>query len=68
MGPSKRLAEPKLDYYKQLTGYDMTDTPKQEVTVKCDNNETQANEAPQVESQSVSVTVTGFSLFATTLK
>jgi hypothetical protein len=47
----------------------MTDTiPKQEDAVKCDSKETQANEAPQVESQSVSVMVTGFSLFATTLK
>ena len=47
----------------------MTDTtPKQEDAVKCDNKEPQANEVPQVESQSVSVTVTGFSLFATTLK
>lgn len=44
----------------------MTDTPKQEDTVKCDK-EVQANEAPQKESQSVTVTVTGFSLFATTL-
>lgn len=42
--------------------------PNQEDAVKCDNEETQANEAPQKESQSVSVTVTGFSLFATTLK
>jgi hypothetical protein len=47
----------------------MTDTiPKQEDAVKCDSKESQANEAPQAESQSVSVTVTGFSLFATTLK
>jgi hypothetical protein len=47
----------------------MTDTiPKQEDAVKCDNEETQANEAPKQESQSVSVMVTGFSLFATTLK
>jgi hypothetical protein len=47
----------------------MTDTIlKQEDAVKCNNNETQANEAPQVESQSVTVTVTGFTLFATTLK
>ena len=50
----------------------MTDTtnitPNNEDAVKCDNNETQANEAPKKESQSVAVTVTGFSLFATTLK
>jgi hypothetical protein len=45
----------------------MTDTPKQEDTVKYDK-EVQANETPQKESQSVTVTVTGFSLFATTLK
>ena len=44
----------------------MTDIPQQDA-VKCDK-ETQANEAPQKESQSVSVTVTGFSLFANTLK
>jgi len=43
-------------------------TPNQQDAVKCDNEETQANEAPQKESQSVAVTVTGFSLFATTLK
>lgn len=42
------------------------DTLKQEDEVKCDK-ETQANEAPQKETQSVAVTVTGFSLFATTL-
>jgi hypothetical protein len=47
----------------------MTDTiPKQEDAVKCDNEETQANETPKQETQSVSVAVTGFSLFATTLK
>ena len=46
----------------------INDVPKQEDAVKCDNNETQANEAPQKEPQSVTVTVTGFSLFATTLK
>jgi len=47
----------------------MTNTiPKQEDAVECDSTETQANEAPQKESQSVTVTVTGFSLFATTLK
>ena len=45
----------------------MTDTTKQEDAVKCDK-ELQANGAPQKEIQSVSVTVTGFSLFATTLK
>ena len=46
----------------------MTDTiPNEQDTVKCEK-EAQANEAPQKESQSVSVTVTGFSLFATTLK
>jgi hypothetical protein len=46
----------------------MTNTiPNQEDAVKCDSKETQANEAPQVESQSVTITVTGFSLFATTL-
>lgn len=45
----------------------MADTPKQEDTVKCDK-ETQANEDSQKETQSVSVTVTGFSLFANTLK
>lgn len=45
----------------------INDVPKQEDAVKC-NKETQANEAPQKESQSVAVTVTGFSLFATTLK
>ena len=43
-------------------------TPNNEDAVKCNNNEAQANEAPQKESQSVAVTVTGFSLFATTLK
>jgi hypothetical protein len=42
-------------------------TPNKEDAVKCDK-EAQANEAPKQESQSVSVTVTGFSLFATTLK
>jgi hypothetical protein len=42
-------------------------TPNQEDAVKCDK-EAQANEALQKEPQSVSVTVTGFSLFATTLK
>jgi hypothetical protein len=47
----------------------MTNTiPKQEDAVKCDNKETQANETQQKETQSVSVMVTGFSLFATTLK
>jgi len=47
----------------------MTNTiPKQEDAVECDNEETQANEAPKQESQSVTVMVTGFSLFATTLK
>ena len=50
----------------------MTDTtnitPNNEDAVKCDNKETQAKETPQKESQSVTVTVTGFSLFATTLK
>jgi len=47
----------------------MTNTiPKQEDAVKCDSKETQANEAPKQESQSVTVMVTGFSLFATTLK
>lgn len=46
----------------------MTDTiPKQEDAVKC-NKESQANETPKQETQSVTVTVTGFSLFATTLK
>lgn len=46
----------------------MTDTiPKQEDAVKCDSKETQINETPKQESQSVSVMVTGFSLFATTL-
>jgi hypothetical protein len=46
----------------------MTDTiPNQEDAVKCDNKEAQANEIPKQESQSVTVTVTGFSLFATTL-
>jgi len=45
----------------------MTDTTKQEDAVKC-SKEAQANEAPQKEAQSVSVTVTGFSLFANTLK
>lgn len=45
----------------------INDVPKQEDAVKC-NKETQANEAPQKEPQSVTVTVTGFSLFATTLK
>jgi hypothetical protein len=42
-------------------------TPNQQDAVKCDK-EAQANMAPQKESQSVSVTVTGFSIFATTLK
>lgn len=42
-------------------------TPNEQVAVKCDK-EVQANTAPQKESQSVSVAVTGFSLFATTLK
>jgi hypothetical protein len=47
----------------------MTNTiPKQEDEVKCDNKETQPIETPAQESQSVSVMVTGFSLFATTLK
>lgn len=46
----------------------INDVPKQEDAVKCNNNEAQANEAPKKESQSVAVTVTGFSLFATTLK
>jgi hypothetical protein len=47
----------------------MTNTiPNQEDAVKCDSKETQANEAPKQEAQSVSVMVTGFSLFATTLK
>lgn len=47
----------------------MTNTiPNQEDAVKCDNKEAQANETPKQESQSVSVAVTGFSLFATTLK
>jgi len=47
----------------------MTDTiPKQEDEVKCNDKEPQANETAQKESQSVTVTVTGFSLFATTLK
>jgi hypothetical protein len=47
----------------------MTDTiPKQEDAVKCDSKESQTNEASQVESQSVSVMVTGFTIFATTLK
>jgi hypothetical protein len=42
-------------------------TTNKEDAVKCDK-EAQANEAPKQESQSVTVTVTGFSLFATTLK
>jgi predicted component of type VI protein secretion system len=42
-------------------------TPNEQVAVKCDK-EAQVNTAPQKESQSVSVAVTGFSLFATTLK
>jgi len=47
----------------------MTDTiPKQEDAVKCDNKESQATETAQKETQSVTVLVTGFSLFATTLK
>jgi hypothetical protein len=47
----------------------MTNTiPNQQDAVKCDNKETQTNETVQKESQSVTVTVTGFSLFATTLK
>jgi len=46
----------------------MTDTPTQKDAVKCDNKETQVNETPKQESQSVSVMVTGFSLFASTLK
>ena len=56
-----------MDRNKHMT--DITNiTPNNEDAVKCNNNETQANEAPQVESQSVTVTVTGFTLFATTLK
>jgi len=46
----------------------INNTPNKEVAVKCDNKETQTNEAPKQESQSVSVMVTGFSLFASTLK
>ena len=47
----------------------MTNTiPNQQDAVKCDTKEAQANAVPQKESQSVSVTVTGFSLFGTTLK
>jgi hypothetical protein len=47
----------------------MTDTiPKQEDEVQCDNKETQPIELMAQESKSVSVMVTGFSLFATTLK
>jgi hypothetical protein len=47
----------------------MTDTiPKQEDAVKCDSKETHEVESTQSESQNVSITVTGFSLFATTLK
>ena len=42
-------------------------TPNQQDAVKCDK-ELQANEASQKETQSVAVTVTGFSLFANTLK
>jgi hypothetical protein len=42
-------------------------TPNQQDVIKCEK-EAQANTAPQKESQSVSVVVTGFSLFATTLK
>jgi hypothetical protein len=46
----------------------MTNTiPNQEDAVKCDKKEAQATNAPKQESQSVTVTVTGFSLFATTL-
>ncbi len=45
----------------------MTDTNKQADAVKCDK-EIQANEVTQKEPQSVTVTVTGVSLFATTLK
>lgn len=41
---------------------------KQEDAVKCDNKETEVLENKQQESKSVSVTVTGFSLFADTLK
>jgi hypothetical protein len=43
-------------------------TTTEEDSVKSNNEETQAKEAPKQESQSVTVTVTGFSLFATTLK
>jgi hypothetical protein len=48
----------------------MTNTiPKQEDAVKCTNDETQENATVESPApQSVSVTVTGFSLFATTLK
>jgi len=43
--------------------------PKDEDAVKCDNVEQQVETAPvPQETQSVSVMVSGFSLFATTLK
>jgi hypothetical protein len=42
--------------------------PKDEDAVKCTIDETSENAPVPQESQSVSVTVTGFSLFATTLK
>lgn len=64
MGSNRRYTNTKL-------GGDttMTDTIlKQEDAVKCDNKETEVLENKQQESKSVSVTVTGFSLFADTLK
>lgn len=64
MGYNKRYTNTKLDRDTIMTNT----IPKQEDVVKCDNEETQANEAPKQESQSVTVMVTGFSLFATTLK
>lgn len=45
-----------------------TTIPNQQDAVKCNNKEAQTNAVPQKEPQSVAVTVTGFSLFATTLK
>jgi hypothetical protein len=63
VGYNKRYTNTKLDRNTIMTNT----IPKQEDAVKCDK-EAQANEAPKQESQSVTVMVTGFSLFATTLK
>jgi len=64
MGTNRRFANTKLGRNKHM----INNEPNKEDAVKCDNKEIQANEAPKQESQSVSVVVTGFSLFASTLK